>query len=44
MHQVLQHLGRGHGEPPPLGGRALLALDALSVGVAEDGGEQTGAQ
>ena len=44
VHQLLQHLGWGNGEPPALGGRALLALDALCVWVAEDRGQQTGAQ
>ena len=45
VHQLLQHLRRGHGKPPPLGGRALrLALDALRVGAPEDRGEETGAE
>ena len=44
VHQLLQHLRRGHGESPPLGGGALLALDTLSVGVPEDRGQETGAE
>ena len=45
VHQLLQHLRRGHGKPPPLSGRALrLALDALRVGAPEDRGEETGAE
>ena len=44
VHQLLQHLRRGHGESPPLGGGPLLALDTLSVGVSEDRGQETGAE
>ena len=44
VHQLLQHLRRGHGESPPLGCGALLALDTLSVGVSEDRGQETGAE
>lgn len=44
VHQLLQHLRRGHGESPPLGGGALLALDTLSVRVSEDRGQETGAE
>ena len=44
VHQLLQHLRRGHGESPPLGGGALLALDTLCVGVSEDRGQETGAE